>query len=401
VNRRFVRWAAVSTVVIVALGVLAARRGRSHSTSRVERGEFKVEISIGGNLKAVDSSPVGPPTIEGMYQFKVSMLAPEGTEVQEGTPVLAFDTTELSQKLLTRRAEVQSSAKQIEKKEIDILKMRQDQDLQMAEAEARLRRARLKSSAPSELVTGIETRRAELDLELAEIEVATLKRRIAAARRAAEAELKGLQGGLRKAEIDVGRIEAAIGRMNRTAPRDGVVTYIADWRGEKVKVGDTVWVSEKVLEIPDLERMEAEGEVEEALAGRLEAGQKVSVVLDAHPDRRFDGVIQSISRTVRTKSWRNPLKVVGIKITLDETDPERMRPGMHFKGSVVVERLPDVLMAPLDAVRMTERGATVLRKTMWGIESVDVTTGPRDGQRVVILNGLAEGDRFVTGREAP
>ncbi len=395
-NRRFVRWAAVSTVVIVALGVLAASRGRRGSTSRVERGEFKVEVSIGGNLEAVDSSPVGPPTVEGMYQFKVSMLAPEGAEVEEGTPVLAFDTTEFSQKLLARRAEVQSSAKQIEKKEIDILKMRQDQDLQLAEAEARLRRARLKASAPSELVTGIETRRAELELELAEIEVATLKRRIEAARRAAEAELKGLQGGLRKAEIDVERIEAAIGRMTRTAPRDGVVTYIADWRGDKAKVGDTVWVSEKVLEIPDLERMEAEGEVEEALAGRLEAGQKVSIVLDAHPDRRFSGVIRAISRTVRTKSWRNPLRVVGIKITLDETDPERMRPGMHFKGSVVVQRLPDVLMVPLDAVEVTADGAGVVRKTPWGVERIGVTTGPRDGQRVVILEGLAEGDRVMT-----
>jgi len=399
VSNRWFRIAAGAIVILVGIGLIASTGGKNSGLFQVKRDEFTVEVSIGGNLEAIDSSPVGPPTIRGIYNFKVSMLAPEGVEVAEGTPVVAFDTTELLQKLRARQAEVKSSAKQIEKKEIDILKTQRDEELQTAEAEARLRRARLKTSAPSNLISGIETRQTELELERAELELESMGGHIEAARKAARAELEGLRAELRKAEADVRRIEAAIGKMTRKAPRAGVVTYVADWRGEKVKVGDTVWVSKHVVEIPDLQRMKAEGEIEEALAGRLQVGQKVSIILDAHPDRRFSGSIRDISRTVRPKSWRKPLPIVGIEISLDETDPESMRPGMHFRGSVVVKRLRDVLKIPIAAIR-TENGKTfVLRKTLWGIRQAEVRPGIRNDREVVVLEGLEEGDRIVV--EAP
>jgi len=382
-------------VILAGIGIISSRSGKDDGIFRIRRGEFTVEVSIGGNLEAIDSSPVGPPAIGGIYNFKVSMLAPEGVEVTEGTPVVAFDTTELSRKLRTRKAEVKSSAKQIEQKEIDILKTQRDEELQWAEAEARLRRARLKKSAPSNLVSGIETRQAELEFERAEVELENLGRHIEAAREASRAELEGLRAELRKAEADVHRIETAIGKMTRKAPRAGVVTYVADWQGDKVKVGDTVWVSEHVVEIPDLEHMKAEGEIEEALAGRLKVGQKVSIILDAHPDRRFSGRIRGISRTVQPKSWREPLRIVGIEISLDETDPERMRPGMHFRGSVVVKRVPDVLKVPIAAIQRKGGKTFVLRKTLWGTRETEVKPGLRNDREVVILDGLEEGDRIV------
>jgi multidrug resistance efflux pump len=390
----------ISRRLVTALGILTAltlvilwKMGATPENATVLRGPFTVDVEIAGNLRAVESSQIGPPTIEGFYNFKISMMAPEGVEVHQGMPVLAFDTSEQSRKLLSRRAEVKSSAKQIEQKEIDILKTKQDQALELAEARARLRRAELKTAAPSELVSGIDTQRAKLQLELAHIEVESLKRKIAASTRAAQAELAGLKSDFKKAEMDVRRIEDAIKRMTRIAPRTGVVTYISDWRGEKMKVGDRAWRRAKILEIPDLTRMEAEGEVEEALAGRLLEGQRVSLTLDAHPDRQFSGVIKKISRSVQEKSWQNPLKVVRILISLEETDPERMRPGMHFKGSVEVERLANALMIPIDSIVSTSKGPVTLRHTPWGTETVPIMTGSRDDTRVVVLEGLEEGDR--------
>ncbi len=390
----------ISLRLVTALGILAVltlvilwKTGATPEKATVLRGPFTVDVEIAGNLRAVESSQIGPPTIEGFYNFKISMMAPEGVEIHQGMPVLAFDTSEQSRKLLSRRAEVKSSAKQIEQKEIDILKTQQDQVLELAEARARLRRAGLKTAAPSELVSGIDTQRAKLQLELAHIEVESLERKIAASSRAAQAELAGLKSDFKKAEMDVHRIEDAIKHMTRIAPRTGVVTYISDWRGEKMKVGDRAWRQSKILEIPDLTRMEAEGEVEEALAGRLVEGQRVSLTLDAHPDRQFSGVIKKISRSVQEKSWQNPLKVVRILISLEETDPERMRPGMHFKGSVEVERLANALMIPIDSIASTSKGPVTLRHTSWGTETVFIKTGSRDDTRVVVLEGLEEGDQ--------
>ena len=74
--------------------------------------------------------------------------------------------------------------------------------------------------------------------------------------------------------------------MRRTAPRDGIVIHVANRRNEKKKVGDTCSFYERVIEIPDLSRMEADGEVEEAEAGRIREGQAVKLHLDEVREKR-------------------------------------------------------------------------------------------------------------------
>ena len=40
---------------------------------------------------------------------------------------------------------------------------------------------------------------------------------------------------------DVESLESAIAAMTVAAPRDGTVVYVADWRGEKPRVGESTW----------------------------------------------------------------------------------------------------------------------------------------------------------------
>src|SRR6185295_5284639 len=131
-----------------------------------------------------------------------------------------------------------------------------------------------------------------------------------------------------------------------TAPGVGTVVYVDTGEGEKKKVGDSCWRGQSVLEIPDLRSMRADGEIDEADAGRLSVGQRVTLRLDAHPDDAFTGRVRSIGGSVRSRSDSNPLKVVKLEIDLDRTDPQRMRPGMRFTGTVEIERAARVLVAP-------------------------------------------------------
>ena len=155
----------------------------------------------------------------------------------------------------------------MEKKQVDIAVTVANDRLALAEVEARLRKARLIADQPSQLHSNIDIEKARLDLELAELEVELVRRRIDATSRAGDEELGVIEANLAQVESEVQQIRDGIDRMQRTAPRDGIVIHVTDWRNEKKKVGDSCWVAEQVLEIPDLSRMEADGEVEEA-AGR-------------------------------------------------------------------------------------------------------------------------------------
>src|SRR6185436_16205987 len=111
--------------------------------------------------------------------------------------------------------------------------------------------------------------------------------------RAARARIALLESKRNEAEAIVARTQQAIQLMNVVATRDGTIVYIANRNGEKRKEGDSIWKNERVIEIPDLTRMKAEGEVDEVDAGRVKVGQRVSLRLDAHPDEEFGGTVTS------------------------------------------------------------------------------------------------------------
>ncbi|HSL17619.1 MAG TPA: HlyD family efflux transporter periplasmic adaptor subunit [Methylomirabilota bacterium] len=398
--RRLAATAVVAVTATAAGGLLWASLRLPAGAVRVERGDLVVDVEVAGTLRAVESSVLMPPQVPHVWQFKIAMLAEEGTRVGLGDPVLAFDTSDLQQRLQTKRADLDTARAEVEKKRVDLAVTVANDTLALAEVEARLRKARLLTDQPPELRSGIEVAKARLDLELAELEVELVTSRIEATRRAGSEELAVLEADLARVASEVRQIEQAIGRMTRTAPREGIVIHVTDWRNEKMKVGDSCWAADPVLEIPDLSRMAADGEVEEARAGRLREGQQVLLSLDAHPDRQYRGTVESISRTVQQKSWYNPVKIVRLAIALEETDPERMRPGMRFRGSIEVDRRSDATLVPLEAVRFVDGSPVVSRRGLTGWRTVAVLLGERSDDRVEVVEGLEPGDVISVARRS-
>lgn len=395
-RRRLILGAGALVVLFVGGELLWGLFQPPEGSARVERGDLVIGVDVTGTLRAVESSVLGPPQIRDVWQFKIAMMADEGTEVTAGEPILAFDPSELQQRLQTKLADLDSARTEVEKKRIDIAVTIANDTLALAEVEARLRKAHLIADQPLQLHSNIDMEKARLDLELAELEVGLVRRRIDATRRAGVEELGVIEANLEQVESEVQQIHDGIQRMQRTAPRDGIVIHITDWRNEKKRVGDRCWVAESVLEIPDLTRMEADGEVEEAQGGKVREGQAVEIRLDAHPDREYRGTVKSISRAVQEKSWRNPLKVVHLTLSLEETDPERMRPGMRFRGTIELERHPDVALVPVGAVFRDGDATVVFRHRLGGWRKVVVELGDRNTDLAEILDGLEPGDLVST-----
>jgi HlyD family secretion protein len=367
---------------------------------RATRGDLVTGFDVTGTLASLASETLGPPPLPDVWTFKVSMLAPEGSEVKQGQPVLGFDTSELQRRLDEKTAEADEARKQIEKERGDLALQTKGERLRLAEAEARLRKTSLKLESPPEVQVIHDRKAAEIEHAVALRESTAIRARLSSLDRAAGARIALLESRQREAEAIVERTQDAIRRMTVRSPADGTVIYVTNWQGEKKKVGDNAWKQDKIVEIPDLTRMKGEGEVDEVDAGRVEVGQRVVLRLDAHPDEEFHGTIHSAGRTVqRKRGTQDPLKVLRVEIALDRTDPARMRPGMRFQGTIELDRLRNVVLIPREAVFVSSSGPFVHRRRLFSVESVPVRLGRESDKFVEVLNGVSPGDRIlVAGR---
>jgi HlyD family secretion protein len=392
--------ARIALLVAVALGAtwwLAAGGENAVDADWVEvrTDDLVLGLEVTGTLRAVDSSQLGPPQIADHWEYKISSLAEEGKEVRRGEPVLGFDATTLERKLEEKLAEGAAAQKKIEQKEIDAALLRHKDELELAEADAKARKARLIVDRPGDLAAAKELEKARLDLEEAEKGITFIRARMGSSRRADEVSLQNLRSQRDAAERRVREIRTAIDEMTVKAPRDGTVVLVDNWRDEKKKVGDSVWRGEKIIEIPDLRKITAKGEVDEADVGRVTTGLVVTLRLDAHPDVEYKGKVSSVWGTVTQRSWRDPLKVVRIDIDLDTTDAIRMRPGMRFRGSIETERIRSAVVVPVEAVFPTREGPIAFRKTVMGYEVVALELGRRSDKLVEVIEGVREGDRLA------
>lgn len=380
----------------LALAVLAILAGCSSAPEprvhRVERGDLVVSVETSGTLQAVDSSAISAPIITDFWDYKISWMAPESSEVKKGQPVLRFDASELEHQLEKKRGEHDSAAKEQEKKVVDLKIQLLELDLKLAEARAALGRSKLKNDTPESQESRIVREKARLDLELAEAELKALQERRVFTERAGQSEIETLRQKSDRARQRVEELERSIGNLNVTAPRDGLVIYRQERRGEKRKVGDQVGPWERVLEIPDLRRMRGDAEVDEADAGRIAVDQRVTLRLESLPDHEYVARVQEIAPIVASQGQRSPLKVYRVNLELEATDLERMRPGMRFRGDVEVERKSNVVLVPLEAVAPGTGGPTV--RLMRGGESVEkqVELGARNKTMVEVIRGLEPGD---------
>jgi multidrug resistance efflux pump len=377
----------------LALVGCAGAAAQAEDWGPVRRDDLVLGVDVSGTLRAVKTDFLGPPAIPDLWDFKVSFMAPEGAEVKQGDPVLGFDLSVLQRRLEEKQTERDSVRKQVEKKLADVELARRDETLKIAQAEATLRKAQLKVDRPTDLTGSVELEQARLDLQLAEKDLAYQKLRAQEARRFDAAELGGLRELYRRAEERIGEIQQYIARMTVAAPRAGAVIYVANRMGMKKKVGDSAWRAEKVLETAELALMTARGEVDEVDSSRVAVGQRVTLRLDAHPDAELVGRVSSIARIVQRQSPQNPLRVVQLEIALDKTDPQRMRPGMRFRGTVETGCHKGAVVAPAEAIFVTTAGPIVYRRTATGFAATPVTVGQRNRSLIEVLSGLSPGDR--------
>jgi multidrug efflux pump subunit AcrA (membrane-fusion protein) len=368
-------------------------------TAEVKRDDLVIGVEVTGELEAVDSTDIKPPPIGDMWEFKIAQIATEGDDVKEGDPIVAFDGSEKMRDLETMMNEADAAQKALEKKRDDAALARRDDELKVAEAEAALRKAALKSAAPSDLVASIQQKETELDEQSAKLALDGAKQHAAAAKRSDDEELARLADKATYAKHRVEELQQLLGKLQVTAPRAGTVVLLGNGNdGEKHKVGDTVWRLEDVMQIVKLGNMVGAGIVDEVDIAKIDVNQHVTLRLDALPDVQLHGHIQDIAKSVQNKSQTDPSKVIHLKVAIDPTK-EPLRPGMRFRGQIETEKLAQVVQVPADAVFVTADGPVAYRDSGGKLERVKLVLGKRNSAAIEVKSGLAPGDRV--SRVAP
>lgn len=199
----------------------------------------------------------------------------------------------------------------------------------------------------------------------------------------AQAEAQQVEGELR-------RVQALIEQKRIRAPFDGVLGL------RRVNLGQFVRAGDPLVSLTDTAVIYANLDLpEQALAG-LRVGQSMTVAVDAHGPRRFEGRVSGIEPQVDAGT-----RSVRVQATLANADGA-LAAGMYAQGRVQLDGRLRALMVPETAVSYSAFGDSVyvLAPAAAGgaaptVRQAYVKTGERRDGRIVVSEGLAPGDRVV------
>ncbi len=265
----------------------------------------------------------------------------------------------------------------------------------------------------------LSSARAALDETRAQLKEAEQTRKrtrdLAERKLVSQADLDGAEANAESlaARLDVGKEEIKVAERNAAllrqlldettirAPFAGVVVAKTAQPGEMISPisAGGGFTRTGICTIVDMDSLEIEVDVNEAYIQRVQAGQRVTATLDAYPDWKIPAEVIAIVPTAdRQKA------TVRVRIGFLERD-ERVLPDMGIRVAFLDAEPPgdsaiaSRLLVPRGAVRKINGDSVVFVVSGNEAEQRKVDVGAVDGQSVLILSGLAAGERVVL--EAP
>lgn len=209
----------------------------------------------------------------------------------------------------------------------------------------------------------------------------------------AQLQLLGLEGKNYQDQITLR--QGALQHLEVLAPVDGILIHAKNWRGEKVRAGQTLWPGSKLGSIPSLKKLQARLYVLETEAAGVAIGQQADILLDAYADRPLSGKVVALGNIAAPRDTRSPTKYFEVTVALDESDPSFMRPGQKLEGKVNVAHKDNTLSIPNQAVFKDKLGTWVYVKARGGFKRHSIKTGLRSLTQTEVTEGIAPGDQVA------
>jgi len=208
---------------------------------------------------------------------------------------------------------------------------------------------------------------------------------------------------LEKQELD--RVKAQLDKCIIKAPQDGILVYAKDryWDpNARIQAGSIVYFRQTVITIPDLTKMQIKMKVHESVVKKIRPDLKADIVMEALPGQTIHGTVISVGTMAHQDGYWSQGGKEYLTIIKVEDLPESagIKPGMTGEVKVLVDRLSDVLMVPVQAVAESEGRHVAFIVGPGGVEPRTVVVGENNEKFVVIKDGLVEGERVTLDARA-
>ena len=186
--------------------------------------------------------------------------------------------------------------------------------------------------------------------------------------------LDAAKAQLQVSEAQLERARADLDNSIIRSPIDGVIIK------RTADPGQTVAASFQTPNLfviaADLKRMQIDTNVSEADVGLLKAGQAVRFIVDAFPDRDFDGKVRQFRLAANVSQ-----NVVTYNVVIDVDNPEELlKPGLTAQVRIITANRPDAMRVPTAALRYRPSDLEIAmdamkKKMMGGKDAKDAKDG--------------------------
>ncbi|MFC1780978.1 efflux RND transporter periplasmic adaptor subunit [Planctomycetota bacterium] len=170
-----------------------------------------------------------------------------------------------------------------------------------------------------------------------------------------------------------------------------VYAYLMSSRGSGVIAkGETVTQGQVLISMPDTSAWIVEVSINETDVDKVRTGQSAAIVMDAFPDKTLHGIVSEVALLPdQQQNFLSPDRKVYKTLIRIDGSHDFLRSQMSCRVDILVERLEDVLVAPIIAI--ANNGG---KKVCWILNSAGqqeeriVQTGVFNDSFVQIIEGL-------------
>lgn len=380
-------WPVVGGVLLGALALwgMSGQSGAERSVKRselvidtVQRGTLVRDIIANGKIVAANAPVLYAPE-EGM----VTLEARPGDSVSKGQVIALIDSPLLSSSLAQEQARLDALEGEVERAMLDArrqqLSAQQVLDTARVELEAAERESRRGDLLiEKELISRIDFEKTKDDFKKAKLNFAHAGEEVALMRDTLAFELKNKQLEHKRQQLLVEDLRRQVAALEIKAPVDGI---IGNWLTEqKARLGR----GQAILTVVDLSAFEAELAVSESYADELGIGMAVELDMGGV---KAGGTLSSISPEVQSGQ-------VLTRVRFSDGSALKLRQNQRLSARILLENLDNVLMVRRGSF-VSDASGKVYRVEGDNASMTDIKLGARSVSHVQVLEGAAEGDKWI------
>jgi multidrug efflux pump subunit AcrA (membrane-fusion protein) len=363
-------------------------------TVAVKQHSLEIKIPAKGEVVAAQSTVMSVPS-NAQGPQTVSWLMPENTTVKKGDVVARFDGETFLTKRQTTLLDLDSAAMETANKSNSIASEKADikSDTVVVDKEIifsdQFNIDDLTVYSKNEIIDALDNReylaaqKGFLGWKLDNFSFSSTN----------EMELMELKAQQFQTKLD--QFETALTQLEVLAPHDGILIYEKNWRGEKPRIGQTMWPGRKMARLPELSTLNAQLFVLENEAGNVTLDNTVEVRLDAKPGVVFLGKVIKKANIAKTIKTGNPVKYFEVTVSIENPDLSIVKPGNKVTATLLGGEHSNVLTVPLQAVFYDESGSFVYIRALGKVTKQLVTLGMKTFAEVEIKSGLTVGQQVA------